>query len=87
MKLELPAALPFIFAGLRVGGTLSMVGAIAGEFLSADRGLGFLVNLGNSFYDTPLVIVGVLTIVGLALSVYGAIRLVERALRVERWAA
>jgi len=87
LKLELPAALPFIFAGLRVGGTLSMVGAIAGEFLSADRGLGFLINLGNGLYDTPLVIAGVLTIVMLALSIYGAIRLAERALRVERWAA
>jgi NitT/TauT family transport system permease protein len=87
VKLELPAALPFIFAGLRVGGTLSMVGAIAGEFLSADRGLGFLVNLGNSLYDTPLVIAGVITIVMLALGIYGAIRLAERALRVERWAS
>jgi NitT/TauT family transport system permease protein len=87
LKLELPAALPFIFAGLRVGGTLSMVGAIAGEFLSADRGLGFLITLGNSLYDTPLVIAGVLTVVMLALSIYGAIRLAERALRVESWAA
>jgi len=86
-KLELPAALPFIFAGLRVGGTLSMVGAIAGEFLSADRGLGFMINLGNGLYDTSLVIAGVLTIVMIALGIYGMVRLAERALRVERWAA
>jgi len=86
LKLELPAALPFVFAGLRVGGTLSMVGAIAGEFLSADRGLGFMINLGNGLYDTPLVIAGVLTIVMIALGIYSAVRLAERALRVERWA-
>ncbi|MFC1466505.1 MAG: ABC transporter permease [Candidatus Brachytrichaceae bacterium NZ_4S206] len=86
-KLELPAALPFIFAGLRVGGTLSMIGAITGEFLSADRGLGFMINLGNGLYDTALVIAGVLTIVLIALGIYGAVRLAERALRVERWAA
>ncbi|MCS6848423.1 MAG: ABC transporter permease [Anaerolineae bacterium] len=85
-KLELPAALPFIFAGLRVGGTLSMIGAITGEFLSADRGLGFMINLGNGLYDTALVIAGVLTIVLIALGIYSAIRLAERALRVERWA-
>lgn len=86
-KLELPAALPFIFAGLRVGGTLSMIGAITGEFLSADRGLGFMINLGNGLYDTALVIAGVLTIVLITLGIYGAVRLAEHALRVERWAA
>lgn len=86
IKLELPAATPFIFAGLRVGGTLAMVGAITGEFLSSDRGLGFLINLGNGLYDTSLVITGVITIVLIALGIYGSVRLAERALRVERWA-
>jgi NitT/TauT family transport system permease protein len=80
-KLELPAALPHIFAGLRVGGTLSMVGAITGEFLSADRGLGFLVNVANGQYDTPLVMVCVLTMILCALMIYGGIRLLERSLR------
>lgn len=84
-KLELPAALPFIFAGLRVGGTLAMVGAITGEFLSADRGLGFMINLGNGLYDTALVIAGVVTIVLITLSLYGCIRLIERAIGLERW--
>lgn len=80
-KLELPAALPFVFAGLRVGGTLSMIGAITGEFLSAsDRGLGFLVNQGNGLYDTPLVMLAVVLIVALALLIYGGIRLLERRL-------
>jgi NitT/TauT family transport system permease protein len=83
LKLELPAALPFIFAGLRVGGTLAMVGAITGEFLSADRGLGFMINLGNGLYDTSLVIVGIITIVLIALAIYGSVRALERALRVE----
>jgi NitT/TauT family transport system permease protein len=84
-KLELPAALPFIFAGLRVGGTLAMVGAITGEFLSADRGLGFMINLGNGLYDTALVMAGVITIVLIALCIYGCIRLLERAMHLERW--
>jgi NitT/TauT family transport system permease protein len=84
-KLELPAALPFIFAGLRVGGTLAMVGAITGEFLSADRGLGFMINLGNGLYDTALVMAGVITIVLIALCIYGCIRLLERAVHLERW--
>ena len=79
-KLELPAALPFIFAGLRVGSTLSMVGAITGEFLSSDRGLGFMINLGNGLYDTTLVITGVIAIVLIALALYGSVRALERAL-------
>lgn len=78
VKLELPAALPFVFAGLRVSVTLSMVGAIAGEFLSASRGLGFLVSLGSGTYDTPLVMVSVLVTIALTLSLYGSVRLAER---------
>jgi len=79
-KLELPAALPFIFAGLRVGSTLSMVGAITGEFLSSDRGLGFMINLGNGLYDTSLVITGILCIVLIALALYGLVRVLEYGL-------
>ncbi|NJM41024.1 MAG: ABC transporter permease [Anaerolineae bacterium] len=80
LKLELPAALPFVFAGLRVGGTLSMIGAITSEFISAsDRGLGFLVNQGTGLYDTPLVMLAVVLIVCIALAIYGCVRLVERA--------
>lgn len=81
-KLELPAALPFIFTGLRVGGTLAMVGAITGEFLSSTQGLGFLVNVANGQYDTPLVIVGVISMIVCALLIYGCVRGLERGLRV-----
>ena len=78
IKLELPAALPFMFAGLRVGGTLTMIGAITSEFISADRGLGFLVNQGTGLYDTPLVMLAVVLIVCIALAIYGCVRLIER---------
>lgn len=84
-KLELPAALPYIFAGLRVGSTLAMIGAITGEFLSADRGLGFMINLGNGLYDTALVMLGVIATVAIALGMYGSVRLLERAAGVDRW--
>ncbi len=77
-KLELPAALPFLFAGLRVSVTLSVVGAITAEFFSAGRGLGYLVRLGSGLYDTPLVMAGVVAIIALALGLYASVRLVER---------
>ena len=78
LKLELPATLPFLFAGLRISGTLSVVGAITAEFVSTGRGLGYLVNLGKGLYDTPLVMAGVVSIVALALSLYALVRLIER---------
>ena len=79
-KLELPAALPMVLAGLRVGGTLSMIGALAAEFLGTDRGLGFVINQGRGLYDTPLVLAGIVTTVVTALCIYGSIRLLEKAL-------
>ncbi len=80
VKLEVPAALPFIFAGLRVGGTLAMVGALSGEFLAADRGLGFLINQANGLYDTALVMAGILAIIILALALHAGVRALERVI-------
>jgi NitT/TauT family transport system permease protein len=79
--LEIPAALPAIFGGLRVGVTLAVVGAIVGEWAGADRGLGLLVNIARgSLFDIPLVFATVLTIALLGVALYGLVVLVERAL-------
>ncbi len=78
--LEIPAALPVFFGGLRIGVTLSVIGAVVGEFVAADRGLGFLINLARGRYDTALVFVAVFTLVGLALIFYGAVVALERRL-------
>lgn len=76
--LELPAALPVFLAGLRIGATLSVIGAVVGELVGADRGLGFLINVGRGQYDTALVFVAVFALVGLALALYGLVVLAER---------
>jgi NitT/TauT family transport system permease protein len=79
--LEIPAALPAIFGGLRVGVTLAVVGAIVGEWAGADRGLGLLVNLARgSLFDIPLLFATLLTIALLGVALYGLVVLVERAL-------
>jgi NitT/TauT family transport system permease protein len=79
--LEIPAALPSIFGGLRVGVTLAVVGAIVGEWAGADRGLGLLVNLARgSLFDTPLLFATLLTIALLGVVLYGVVVLVERVL-------
>jgi NitT/TauT family transport system permease protein len=78
--LEIPAALPVFLGGLRIGATLSVIGAVVGEFVGADRGLGFLINVGRGQYDTSLVFVAVFTLVAMALMLYGAVILLERKL-------
>ena len=75
--LELPSALPVILAGLRTSATLAVIGAVVGEFVSSGSGLGHLVTLARNLYDTPLVFVSVFTMTFIALSLYGAVALLE----------
>ncbi|MBN2554708.1 MAG: ABC transporter permease [Anaerolineales bacterium] len=79
-KLEFPAALPVMLGGLKVGATLSVIGAVVGEFVGSDEGLGFLINVGRGLYDTALVFVAVFALIALALLLYGAVILVEKSL-------
>jgi len=78
--LEIPAAMPVFFGGLRVGATLAVIGAVVGEFVGADRGLGFLINLGRGLYDTALVFVSIFVLIGLALALYGIVVALEARL-------
>jgi len=82
LKLEIPAALPVFLGGLRVGATLSVIGAVVGELVGSDAGLGFLVNVGRGQYDTALVFVAVFTLIALALALYGIVAWIERKLLV-----
>jgi NitT/TauT family transport system permease protein len=75
--LEFPAALPVLLGGLRIGATLAVIGAVVGEFLGSDRGLGFLINLGRALYDTALVFVAVFTLIVMAMALYGGVVLLE----------
>ena len=81
--LEVPAALPVFLGGLRVGATLSVIGAVVGEFVGSDRGLGFLINVGRGQYDTALVFAAIFTLIALALGLYYAVVLVEK--RMLKW--
>jgi len=82
--LEVPAALPVLFGGLKVGVTLSVIGAVVGEFAQSDRGLGFLVNLANrGLFDTPLMFVALFVLMSIALALYGIVVTLEALLL--RW--
>jgi NitT/TauT family transport system permease protein len=82
-KLEIPAAMPVLVGGLKISATLAVIGAVVGEFVSANAGLGFLISLARSQYDTPLVIVAVLTLTLIARLLYSLVSLLER--RVLSW--
>jgi NitT/TauT family transport system permease protein len=77
-KIRLPAALPSIFGGLKISITLAVVGAVVGEFVGGDAGLGYLLMVANGSMDTQLLFAGIvgLTILGVAL--YLLVELAER---------
>ncbi len=77
--LEIPAALPSILGGLRVGVTLAVVGAIVGEWAGAEKGLGVLVNIARgSLFDIPLMFATLLTIALVGIALYLVVVLAER---------
>jgi len=79
LHLELPAAMPQILGGMRVGVTLAVIGAIVGEWAGADRGLGVLVNLARgALFDSPLMFATLVTIATIAVVLYLVVVLVER---------
>lgn len=78
LRLEVPAAMPVLLGGLKIGATLSVIGAVVGEFVGADEGLGFLVNIGRGLYDTALVFVAVFALVVMAMTLYGLVAALER---------
>lgn len=83
-KLELPAALPILLAGLKVGATLSVIGALVGEFVQPKtEGLGYLLVTARYQFKTDLVFVVLFTLATIALVMYGIVALLEK--RVLRW--
>ncbi len=80
-SLEIPAALPQILGGMRVGVTLAVVGAIIAEWAAPDRGLGVLINLARgSLFDIPLMFATLFTIALIGVTLYLAVLLLERRL-------
>jgi NitT/TauT family transport system permease protein len=68
--LEVPAAMPVLLGGLKIGMTLSVIGAVVGEFVGADRGLGYLINLSRGLFNTPLMFAALITLATISLILY-----------------
>jgi ABC-type nitrate/sulfonate/bicarbonate transport system permease component len=78
-RVELPSALPYLFSGLRVAASVSVIGAVFGEWAGADAGLGRLVLLGNNQLQTPRVYAGVVLLTLMAVALFALVTLIERA--------
>ncbi len=78
-KMQLPGALPYIFAGMKVAAILAVAGAIVGEFLGSDKGLGYLMLQVQVTLDTPAMFMAVILITLIGMVLYGIV------LGLERW--
>jgi NitT/TauT family transport system permease protein len=79
-KIRLPNALPAIFGGLKISITLAVVGAIVGEFVGGDAGLGYLLMVANGSMDTPLLFGGLVALTALGVAFFLLVELAERLL-------
>ena len=77
-SVEAPAALPGFFSGLRIAATVSVIGAVFGEWAGADEGLGRLVLLGNNQLQTPRVYAGIVILTLMAVALFALASLAER---------
>jgi NitT/TauT family transport system permease protein len=78
-KIRFPNAVPYIFTGLKLNATMSVIGAIVGEFVASERGLGALIIAGGVTLETPSIFASLILISVLGLALYGVVVAVERA--------
>jgi NitT/TauT family transport system permease protein len=77
-KIRFPNAVPYIFTGLKLNATMSVIGAIVGEFVASERGLGALIIAGGVTLETPSIFASLILISALGLALYGVVVAVER---------
>lgn len=76
--IQLPGSLPYVFSGMKVATVLAVAGAVVGEFIASDKGLGYLMIQVQASLDTPAVFMAVLLITGLGVLLYWLVLLLER---------
>jgi NitT/TauT family transport system permease protein len=76
-KIRFPAALPHLFAGVKVAATMAVTGAVVGEFVGANEGLGYVILQANGNLDTPMLFAGLLVMSLLGVVLFVAVELIE----------
>src|SRR6266481_5890546 len=70
---SLRGSLPYVFSGMKVGAILAVAGAIVGEFIASERGLGYLMIQVQSSLDTPAMVMAVILLTLLGVALYGLV--------------
>lgn len=78
-KIRLPTALPFFFPALKMAALLSVIGAMVGEFVASDRGLGYLMIRANVNLETDLLFAALMIVTAMGLALYGILGWLEHA--------
>src|SRR5215467_10628058 len=79
-RFRLPTSLPYLFSGLKVAATLAVAGAVVGEFVGADKGLGYLLLVTNSNLETALMFATLFALTVIGLGFFYAVELLEALL-------
>lgn len=82
-RLRIPAALPAFFTGCKVAITFAVIGAVIGEFVSAQSGLGYLILITTSQSQTPVAFAAILVLTAISVALFYALEFLER--RVVTW--
>ena len=77
-KFRVPTALPELFSGMKIAITLAVIGAVIGEFVGGNRGLGYLIIIANQELDLPLAFAAILILSAGGIVLFGLIELLER---------
>ena len=80
-NVRFPFALPNIFAGIKIGVTMSFIGIIVGEFITSQSGLGYLIMFASARGETAIVFAAIFVLCMIGLAYYGAVTLLELVLR------
>jgi NitT/TauT family transport system permease protein len=78
LRIKIFCAMPHLFAGLKVAMSLALVGAIVGEFVSSQRGLGYVILSAQGMFDTPRVFAAIAILAVLGVALVGAVTAAER---------
>jgi len=76
-RVIIPASVPTVFAGLRLGGALTIIGVVVAEMLTSSAGIGYLVTLNRTILDSPRVFAAILAILVLSIAYYMLARALE----------
>lgn len=78
VKIRFPTAVPFFFSGLKVAVAFSVLGAVVGEFVQSDRGLGYLIVVSTSYWRTPLAFAAMTILAVMGITLFSVVSLIEK---------